>query len=152
MREQRSPTWGWALVEIRADGTWGEPQVVPAPGTPEAPLAGARTTVPSSITELSEMLKKHLAAERIGDSGRGAVAEVLLRGAEAATIETRSRFLGPLAHVEALQGHLRRAELHAAQVLSGPPAARGAAGLPEAQHFILHAHPREGIEGAERLV
>ena len=29
---------------------------------------------------------------------------------------------------------------------------RGAAGLPETQHFILHPHPREGIERAERFI
>ena len=29
---------------------------------------------------------------------------------------------------------------------------RGAAGLPEAQHFVLHSHAREGIECAERFV
>jgi hypothetical protein len=29
---------------------------------------------------------------------------------------------------------------------------RGETGLPQAQHFILHSHAREGIEGTERLV
>ena len=33
--DQDPPTWGWALVEIRTDGTWGEPRVIPAPGAVE---------------------------------------------------------------------------------------------------------------------
>ena len=127
-REQGSPTWGWALVEIRADGTWGEPRVIPAPGAVEPPLADVRPTAPSSITELSELLKTHLSAARVEDAGRGEVAAVLSRGADAATPETRSRFLGPLAHVEALQGDLRRAERHVDQAQSGPPDPQGASG------------------------
>jgi hypothetical protein len=73
------PTWGWALVEIRTDGTWGEPRVIPAPGAVEPPLAAVRPTAPSSITELSELLKTHLAAARIENAGRGEVAAVLSR-------------------------------------------------------------------------
>ena len=53
---------------------------------------------------------------------------MLSRGADAATPETRSRFLGPLAHVEALQGDLRRAERHVEQARSGPPDPQGASG------------------------
>ncbi len=124
--DQDAPTWGWALVEIRADGTWGEPRVIPAPGTVERPLAALRPTAPSSITELSELLKTHLAAARVEDAGRGEVAALLSRGADAAPPETRSRYLGPLAHVEALQGDLRRAERHAEQAQSGPPDPQGA--------------------------
>ena len=124
-REEGPPTWGWALVEIRADGSWGEPQVIPAPGSVDPSLADVRTSgaavVPSSITELSELLKTHLAADRVQETGRDEVAGVLSRGADAATDETLSLFLGPLAHVEALQGDLRRAERHAEQVLSGAP-------------------------------
>jgi ATP/maltotriose-dependent transcriptional regulator MalT len=130
--EQDPSTWGWALVEIRADGTWGEPRVIPAPGTVEQPLAdlgpSSAASVPSSIAELSELLKTHLAGARVEDAGRGEVAAVLSRGADAATPETRSRFLGPLAHVEALQGDLRRAERHVEQARSGPPDPQGASG------------------------
>jgi LuxR family maltose regulon positive regulatory protein len=119
-------------VEIRADGTWGEPRVIPAPGTVETPLPDARPatspSAPSSIAELSDLLKNHLAAARIEEADRGEVAAVLSRGADAATPETRSRFLGPLAHVEALQGDLRRAERHVDQAQSGPPDPQGASG------------------------
>lgn len=125
--DQAPPTWGWALVELRSDGTYGEPRVIPAPGALE-PVPDARTTVASSITELSELLKTHLAATRAEDAGRGEVAAVLSQGADAATVETRSRFLGPLAHVEALQGDLRRAERHVEQVRSGPPDPHGGSG------------------------
>ncbi len=131
VHEQSPPTWGWALVEIRADGTWGEPRVIPAPGTIDAPadtpLPGP-VAVPSSLTELSELLKTHLAATRLEDAGRGEVAAVLSRGADGAPAETRSRFVGPLAHVEALQGDLRRAERHAEQVRTGPPDPHGGSG------------------------
>jgi LuxR family maltose regulon positive regulatory protein len=108
-------------VEIRSDGTWAEPRVVPAPGAVEPPLADVRTTVPSSLAELSELLRAHLTARHGDDSGPRDVSRVLSQGADAATSETRSRFLGPLAHVEAMQGDLRRAERHAEQVRSGPP-------------------------------
>ncbi len=126
--DQDPLTCGWALVEIRADGTWGEPRVIPAPGTVGPPLGDVQPTAPSSITELSELLKTHLADARVEDAGRGEVAAVLSRGADAATPETRSRFLGPLAHVEALQGDLRRAERHVEQARSGPPDPQGASG------------------------
>ena len=118
--EEDPPTWGWALVEIRSDGSCGEPRVIPAPGAGEPPRADPRPSVPFSLVELSELLKTHLAAPSIEDAGRSDVVSVLLRGANAATAETRSRFLGPLAHVEALQGDLRRAERHAEQVRSSP--------------------------------
>jgi hypothetical protein len=118
---QSTPTWGWALVEIRADGTWGEPRVIPAPGTLDPPPTDDRPHPPSSIAELSELLKPHLAAARLEDADRGDVVAVLSQGADAAPADTRSRFLGPLAHVEAIQGDLRRAERHAGQVRSGPP-------------------------------
>jgi LuxR family maltose regulon positive regulatory protein len=128
VHEQCPPTWGWALVEIRSDGTWGEPRVIPAPGTLDPPHAEGPPTAQSSITELSELLKTHLAATRPEDAGRGEVAAVLSRGADAAPAETRSRFVGPLAHVEALQGDLRRAERHAQQVRTGPPDPAGGSG------------------------
>ncbi len=153
--EQAPPTWGWALVEIRADGSWGEPRVIPAPGAVEQPLADVRPTdqamVPSSITELSELLKTHLAAAQVEDAGRGEVAAMLSRGADAATPETRSRFLGPLAHVEALQGDLRRAERHVEQAQSGPVDPQGASGRAHAllaQAWI--ALERADFPGARR--
>ena len=153
--EQAPPTWGWALVEIRADGSWGEPRVIPAPGAVEQPLADVRPTdqamVPSSITELSELLKTHLAAAQVEDAGRGEVAAMLSRGADAATPETRSRFLGPLAHVEALQGDLRRAERHVEQAQSGPVDPHGASGRAHAllaQAWI--ALERADFPGARR--
>ena len=122
-----SPTWGWALVEIRSDGTCGEPQVIPAPGA-EQPSPVDAPAVPSSLVELSDLLKGHLGASMIGAADRGDVVSLLLQGASAASAETRSRFLGPLAHVEALQGDLRRAERHAEQVLSGPHGSESSAG------------------------
>lgn len=153
--EQGPSTWGWALVEIRADGTWGEPRVIPAPGTVEPPLPDARpatsVSAPSSIAELSDLLKNHLDAARIDEAGRGEVAAVLSRGADAATPETRSRFLGPLAHVEALQGDLRRAERHVEQAQSGPPDPQGASGR---AHALLAeawiALERADFDGARR--
>ena len=36
-----APTWGWAVVEIRSDGTWGRPQVVPADGPEDAAATAA---------------------------------------------------------------------------------------------------------------
>ena len=149
--EQSPSTWGWALVEIRADGSWGEPRVIPAPGTVDPSLADVRPTAPSSITELSELLKTHLAAAWVEDAGRGEVAAVLSRGADAATPETRSQFLGPLAHVEALQGDLRRAERHVEQAQSGPPDPHGAPGRAHAllaQAWI--ALERADFHGARR--
>jgi DNA-binding CsgD family transcriptional regulator len=128
VHEQGPPTWGWALVEIRSDGTWGEPRVIPAPGASDPPLAAVPTTAASSIAELSELLRTHLTALRVEDAGRGEVAAVLSQGADAAPAETRSRFLGPLAHVEALQGDLRRAERHAELVRSGPSDPHGGSG------------------------
>lgn len=125
VHEQSPPPWGWALVEIRSDGTWGEPRVIPAPGTPHA---DGPPTAQSSLTELSELLKTHLEATRLEDADRGEVATVLSRGADAAPAETRSRFVGPLAHVEALQGDLRRADRHAEQVRTGPPDPHGGSG------------------------
>ena len=130
--ERPPPTWGWALVEIHADGTWGAPSMIPAPAAVEPPLADAQPIdqplVPASITELSQLLKTHLAAARVEDADRGEVAAVLSRGADAATPQTRSRFLGPLAHVEAIQGDLRRAERHVEQAQSGPIDPYGAPG------------------------
>ncbi|MGF9765066.1 hypothetical protein AAII07_59485, partial [Microvirga sp. 0TCS3.31] len=157
--EESPSTWGWALVEIRADGTWGEPRVIPAPGTvapilPNA-LPDARpatsASAPSSIAELSDLLKNHLAAARVEEAGRGEVAAVLSRGADAATPETRSRFLGPLAHVEALQGDLRRAERHVEQAQSSPPDPQGSSGR---AHALLAeawvALERADFDGARR--
>ncbi len=110
--------WGWALVEIRADGSWGEPQVVPAPGAVRPCAPDAAAVVPCSIAELSDLLKTHMMATGVGDTSRHEVTSVLLRAAGAATPQTRASYLGPLAHVEALQGDLRRAARHAAQVRS----------------------------------
>ncbi len=76
---------------------------------------------------------------------------MLSRGADAATPETRSQFLGPLAHVEALQGDLRRAERHVEQAQSGPPDPHGAPGRAHAllaQAWI--ALERADFHGARR--
>ena len=138
-------TWGWALVEIRSDGTCGEPQVIPAPGAEQPSPVAVRPPVPSSLVELSDLLKDHLGASMIGVGDRGDVVALLLQGANAASAETRSRFLGPLAHVESIQGDLRRAERHAEQVLSDPCESGGGAG----QVHALLARAWVALERAE---
>ena len=54
---------------------------------------------------------------------------------------------GPLRHDEDAVAHVDRFV-----DVVGDEKHRGAADLPEAQDFILHPHPREGIERAERFI
>lgn len=127
---ENTKAWGWAMVEIRADGSWGEPRMVPAPGTFDTTPRGSATAVPASSTELRELLASHLTRVALdnettanrgttGTAGPHEVATVLAHAVGAPTAEFRSPYVGPLAHVEALQGDLRRAERHAEQALCG---------------------------------
>jgi LuxR family maltose regulon positive regulatory protein len=127
---ENTRAWGWAMVEILADGSWGEPRMVPAPGTFGTTPRGSATAVPAGSTELRELLASHLTRGALdnettantgttGTAGPHEVATVLAQAVGAPTAEFRSPYLGPLAHVEALQGDLRRAERHASQALCG---------------------------------
>lgn len=126
-------TWGWALIEIRSDGTWGLPRVVHSPDPEEAAPGGA-ASVPCSILELSDLLGDHLEPPRDDNDAHPAPTTATTRGVSSeAILRAREDYLGPLAHVEALQGDLRRAERHVSQVCAATPLAGSGAGVEHAR-------------------
>ena len=106
-----SPTWGWAVVEIKRDGSWGDPRVVAATGPVEA-TAAAATVVPDvrRLRDLAPILQAHLGSLHVSNGNLHEAAAAFLRGARArAWSPARVDCQGRLAHVLALRGDLRRA-------------------------------------------
>ncbi|MDZ5623053.1 LuxR C-terminal-related transcriptional regulator [Nocardioides bizhenqiangii] len=121
-------TWGWAVVEIRPDGSWGQPHVVQCPGPIDAAAAvAASPSTGSSLRGLSPTLRAHLGALHVASGGLHGAETVLARGAAAeAWSEARDDCRGALAHVEALRGELCRADRRGRQVQSAAASAVGA--------------------------
>ena len=124
--ESVSPaTWGWAVVEIRPDGTWGRPHVVRGPAPVDATAAAAATCATGNMHELSPTLRAHLGSLHVANGELHTAQVVLAKGAAAGTWSgARDDCLGALAHVEALRGDLHRADQHARQVRSTTPTTR----------------------------
>jgi LuxR family maltose regulon positive regulatory protein len=102
-------TWGWAVIEIRRDGTWGAPRVVPAPGRGEA-TATVAATAASQLRELTPMLQAQLGTLHLSNGNLHEAAAAFKRGTRAGGWSpARVECLGRLAHVMAIQGDLRRA-------------------------------------------
>jgi LuxR family maltose regulon positive regulatory protein len=113
-----APIWGWAVVEIRTDGTWGSPRVVPA-----GPVKSA-AAAPSARhrQELAPMLEAHVGSLHVLNGKLHEAAAAFRQGTGGrASSPARAECLGRLAHVEALQGDLRRASRVAALVPNPPP-------------------------------
>lgn len=114
-----APTWGWAVVEIRRDGTWGRPRVVSATGPEDAAASAAVTEAPGAehIRELAPMLQPHLGWLHVSNGSLHLAVRALARGTgPRVSSAVRADCLGRLAHVEAMQGELRRASRHACLV------------------------------------
>ena len=109
-------TWGWAVVEIRSDGTWGQPQVVPADGRPAAVATAAAATPPVAdrLQELSPTIEAHVGSAHVSNGCLQQAVTAFTRGTRARVpLPARDDCLARLAHAEALQGDLRRASRHA---------------------------------------
>jgi len=118
------PTWGWAVVEIRRDGSWGAPRVLPATGPVEAVAAAATTPTPSAhlLRELPPMLQAHLGSLHVGNGDLHQAVIAFTRGADArAGSSVRDDCLGRLAHAEAMHGDLRRASRHVGMLSKSRP-------------------------------
>lgn len=102
---------GWAVVEIRPDGTWGTPVVVPA-ATPEQAVTTARTRAleEQRLRELAPLVHAHVGTEQVAEGNLPRAEASFVRGADRRTPwPARGECLGKLAHVLALEGSLRRA-------------------------------------------
>ena len=113
------PTWGWAVVEIRSDGSWGTPRVLPATGPAEAVASATTTPVPGArlLHDLPPLLQAHLGSLHVSNGELHDAALAFTRGAgELAPSSARDDCLGRLAHAEALHGDLRRASRHVGMV------------------------------------
>lgn len=109
-------TWGWAVVEIRSDGTWGQAQVVPADGRPAAVATAAAATPPVAdrLQELSPTIEAHVGSAHVSNGCLQQAVTAFTRGTRARVpLPLRDDCLARLAHAEALQGDLRRASRHA---------------------------------------
>lgn len=107
----RRPTpGGWAVVEIRPDGSWGTPVVVPA-ATPEQAVTTARTLLEEQrLRELSPLVHAQVGTEQVAEGNLPRAEASFVRGADRRTPwPARGECLGKLAHVLALEGNLRRA-------------------------------------------
>jgi LuxR family maltose regulon positive regulatory protein len=114
-----APTWGWAVVEIRRDGSWGVPRVVPATGPVEATATAAATAVPGTrqLRELPPILHAHLGSLHVSNGNLHEAVAAFIRGTRVrASSPGRVDCLGRLAHVVALQGDLRSASRLASMV------------------------------------
>lgn len=110
------PTWGWAVVEIRRDGSWGTPRVLPATGPVEAVATAATHPAPGAaqlLRELPPMLQAHLGSLHVGNGDLHQAVIAFTRGAGARSAPSaRDDCMGRLAHAEALHGELQRASRH----------------------------------------
>src|SRR4051812_41868373 len=103
-----APTWGWAVVEIRHDGTWGAPRVVPAEGPADATAPDAVAAETRGRTgDLPPILQGQLGSLHVSKGNLHEAAAAFRRGIRAsASSPGRIDCLGRLAHVRALQGDL----------------------------------------------
>ena len=118
------PTWGWAVVEIRRDGSWGAPCVLPATGPVEAVATAATTPAPDArlLHELPPLLQAHLGSLHVGNGDLHQAVIAFTRGADArAGSSVRDDCLGRLAHAEALHGDLNRASRHVGMLSRSRP-------------------------------
>ena len=131
-------TWGWAVVEIRKDGTWGDPRVLPATEAIEGQMAAAAPDA-RPLRELAPVLQAHLGSLHVANGNLHEAAAAFSRGTDAtAWSPARTECLGRLAHVRALQGDLRRADRVAGLVPTPVPgtASPGAAHAQVARAWI----------------
>ncbi|WP_426244826.1 helix-turn-helix domain-containing protein [Nocardioides sp. LHG3406-4] len=124
---------GWAVVEVRPDGSLGRAELVTATGPVEA--AGMLRTLPGQRRPVgSSALDARLGLLQAANGHLAEAAATLSRGIQGPSgVPGQQNCLGHLALVEAYQGDLRRAELHAGLAL----AARSRADGPGAQHARL---------------
>ena len=121
-------TLGWAVVEIRRDGTWGVPDVVPAsvPVDSTAPDALA-AAAGGRAQELAPLLQASLGSLHVSNGDLLKAAAAFSRGTRSSTSSPgRIDCLGRLAHVMALQGELRRASRLARRVHDSASVTAGA--------------------------
>ena len=118
-RSQHEGTRGWAVVEIRDDGTLGRAEMVSAAD----PVDAAKLSVASSWDEVDHAVPTAELKTRLGlvQAAGGHLHEAArtLVGALGMATESPQRedCLGPLALIEAVQGRLGRAAMHADLVL-----------------------------------
>jgi LuxR family maltose regulon positive regulatory protein len=115
-RPSEAGTWGWAVVEIRSDGSWGRPQVVPAEGRPAAmaPAIANTSPVADRFEELSPTIEAHVGSAHVSNGCLQQAVMAFMRGTRGqVALPARDDCLARLAHAEALQGDLRRASRHA---------------------------------------
>ena len=124
--DAEAPTWGWAVVEIRSDGSWGHPQVVPADEA-GAMTSAAPPPVVDRLRELSPAIQAHVGSLHVSNGFLPQAVTALTRGTRArAALPARHECLGRLAHVEAFRGDLRRASRHAGVLATSPSNTVGA--------------------------
>jgi LuxR family maltose regulon positive regulatory protein len=112
------------VVEIRTDGSYGRPQVVPADGGAVATATEAATAAPltARLGELSPTIEANVGSLHVSAGRLHRAVTALTRGSqERDASPERDDCLGRLAHVEAVMGDLRRAGRHAALVGSAAP-------------------------------
>lgn len=117
---------GWAVVEIRADGTLGVAQLVTA-ASPTAATDLARSLPQSRGAAVrSSALESTVGLTQAAHGRLGEAAWALARGIRNAPAGGALACAGQLALVEAAQGDLRRAQSHADQALAVHRAGSGA--------------------------
>jgi LuxR family maltose regulon positive regulatory protein len=121
-------TWGWAVVEIRRDGTCGVPDIVPATVPVDSTASDALAAAASGrLQEFAPLLQAPLGSLHVSNGNLLKAAAAFRRGTRSSTSSPgRIDCLGRLAHVMALQGELRRASRLAGRVHESASVTAGA--------------------------
>jgi ATP/maltotriose-dependent transcriptional regulator MalT len=119
--QPQSPNRGWAVAELRFDGTLGPAQLVLATN----PVEAARTSGPGPERPppwIDPALEVRLGLVHAAGGRLGKASRAFSRGLrESATPSASRSSAAQLALVEAYQGDLRNAEVHAEAALAGSP-------------------------------
>ena len=122
----QSATWGWAMIEIRADGSWGNPRVIRSAQPIQALSTIWGELASRTPLDPGDAARIHLGSHHVTNGALHEAATAFTRAAATtSSVEVRAICLGHLAHVEALRGKLGRSEHHVRQIHGAAPTHAG---------------------------
>ncbi|MCW2790082.1 MAG: LuxR-family transcriptional regulator [Aeromicrobium sp.] len=152
-QDRHDPGRDWAVLEIRADGSLGRAEVVHSTGAMGAVRASGAMATPRPLPIRSAALAARVGLLQASMGHLPEAARSFHQGARAASaVPQRQTCLEQLALVEAVQGDLRRAEVHAGLAAGARGVTDGRDGSPvRVARDWIRLERAEVVRGADLL-